>query len=119
MADYELNWSFGDSGTINGEIKDLLAAGEKEIRSYHQLAKNHATLTDKRLIYLSTRGLIDNRPDVYCIPLTSITMTCIQAGAKDEIKIKTLGGTINITFTKNTDARSFYKQLSRAVIRAQ
>ena len=118
MAEYELNWSFGDSGTINGEIKDLLAPGEKEIRSYHQLAKSHATLTDKRLIYLTTRGLIDTRPDIYSIPLSTITLTCIQAGKLDEILVQTLSGRIHITFTKNTDARSFYKQLSRAVIKA-
>ena len=113
MAALDMNWAFGDTGVLSDDIKELLGSREQVKKSYRLLGKTQAALTNKRIIYISSRGLIDTRPDIYTLPLSTIEAANIIYGAKNEVQLITQNGTIHITMTRPNDLRALYTALSR------
>lgn len=115
MAALDMNWAFGDTGVLTDDIRALLGAKEQVVQVYRLLGKTQAALTNNKIIYISARGLIDARPDIYTLPLSTILAVNLIYGTKNEVQLVTNAGTIHITLTKINDLKDLYRELSRSL----
>ncbi len=116
-----LTWTFIQETTVPNEIQEILIPGEQAIVAYKTI-RDHAVITDKRIIISDAQGLTGKKIEIYTIPFSSINMYSTENSGKfldfnSELELWTRAGHLKINLKKGIDIRKLDRIIAQNILK--
>lgn len=116
-----LTWTFMQETSVPKELQEILIDGEQPIVAYKTI-RDHAVITDKRIIISDAQGITGKKVEIYTIPFSSINMYSTENSGRlldfnSELELWTRAGHLKINLKKGIDVRKLDRIIAQNILK--